>query len=87
MKRAILLTQSGLELPCIILPIEKQLFPIGKEVLVYCQNRLAKGYIESDEDYVAELSIEVEFCIIPELNELLIENQENVQSSEHEQWF
>ena len=87
MKTSILLTQNGLELPCVILPVEKQLFPTGKEVLVYCQNRLTKGYIEYDEDYVAELEVTVEFCIIPELNELLKEQTNNVQSHHQQQWF
>ena len=70
MKKAILFTQNGLELPCVILQ-EKPLFPFGKEALAYCQNRLVKGYIEDDDDYVAELSIVVEFCIAPELDEFL----------------
>ena len=87
MKSAILLTQDGLELPCVILPVEKQLFPTGKEVLVYCQNRLCKGYVDIDEDFVAELEITVEFCIIPELNELLKEQDNHVQSNYKEQWF
>ena len=70
MKKAILFTQNGLELPCVILQ-EKPLFPFGKEALTYCQNRLVKGYIEDDDDYIAELSIVVEFCIAPELDEFL----------------
>lgn len=71
-KKAILFTQEGLELPCVILS-EKPMFPVGKEALVYCQNRLARGYIEDDDDYIAELSIVVDFCIIPELEEFLKE--------------
>lgn len=70
MKKAILFTQDGLDLPCVILQ-EKPMFPIGKEALVYCQNRLVKGYVEDDNDYIAELNIVVEFCIIPELDEFL----------------
>ena len=70
MKKAILFTRDGLDLPCVILQ-EKPMFPIGKEALVYCQNRLVKGYVEDDNDYIAELNIVVEFCIIPELDEFL----------------
>lgn len=76
MKISTLLTNNGLELSCVILPVEKQLSPTGKEVMVYCQNRLARGYIEYDEDYVAEIEITVEFCIIPELDELLKDNKD-----------
>ena len=77
MKTSILLTQSGLELPCVILPVERQLFPEGKEVLVYCQNRLAKGYIKQDDyELVAEVEIQVDFCIIPELDEVIKESKE-----------
>ena len=87
MKVSLLLTQNGLELPCVILPVEKQLFPTGKEVLVYCQNRIARGYIESDEDYVAELEITVEFCIIPELEEILKEEPKKENYVQSSQWF
>ena len=73
MKKALLFTQNG-ELPCVILQ-EKPMFPFGKEALVYCQNRLVKGYIEDDDDYVAELSVVVEFCIAPELDEFLKDEQ------------
>jgi len=67
-----LLTQNGLELPCVVLPIHRQLFPIGKEVMVYCQNRLCKGYVEDEDDeYIAEIEVSVEYLTIPEYdNEL-----------------
>jgi hypothetical protein len=73
MKISTLLTHNDLELPCVILS-EKTLFPVGKEVLVYCQNRLARGYVEDDDTLVAELEIVVEFAIIPELEEFIKEN-------------
>jgi len=77
MKKSSLITQDGLELPCVILPVEKSLFPIGKEVLVYCQNRLVRGYVQDDDDYVAEIEIVVEFAIMPELDEFLKEHESN----------
>ena len=55
MKKSSLITQDGLELPCVILPVEKSLFPIGKEVLVYCQNRLVRGYIQDDDEFVVSV--------------------------------
>jgi hypothetical protein len=70
MKKSNLITHNGLELPCVILS-EKSLFPTGKEVLVYCQNRLARGYIEDDDDYIAEIEVVVDFAMIPELDELV----------------
>lgn len=75
MKKATLLSSNGLELPCIVLPTQRNLFPIGKEVTVYCQNRLVKGYVEDDDELVAELEVIVEWAIIPELEELLKETQ------------
>lgn len=72
-KISTLLTHNDLELPCVILS-EKNLFPIGKEVLVYAQNRLVRGYVEDDDTLVAELEIVVEFAIIPELEEFLKDN-------------
>lgn len=72
-KVSTLLTQNDLELPCVILS-ERTLFPVGKEVLVYCQNRLAKGYIEDDDTLVAELDVVVEFAMIPELDEFIKDN-------------
>ena len=80
MRTATLITQNGLDLPCVVLPVERNLFPIGKEVLVYCQNRLAKGYIETDEDLIAELEIIAEFAIIPELDEFLRENMKETRT-------
>lgn len=73
-KIATLLTDDDLELPCVIL-MEKILFPAGKEVLVYAQNRLVRGYIEDDDSLVAEIDIVISFTIIPELEELLKDNQ------------
>jgi hypothetical protein len=71
MKRiATLLTHNNLDLPCVVL-LEKTLFPVGKEVLVYAQNRLARGYIEDDDDYIAEIEVIVDFAMIPELDELV----------------
>ena len=77
MKKSSLITQDGSELPCVILPVEKSLFPIGKEVLVYCQSHLVRGYIQDDDEFVAEIEIVVDFCIIPELEELLKEQESN----------
>jgi hypothetical protein len=74
MKRiATLLTHNDLDLPCVVLS-EKTLFPVGKEVLVYAQNRLVRGYIEDDDSLVAELEIVVEFLISPELEEFIKDN-------------
>lgn len=74
MKRiATLLTNNDLELPCVVLS-EKALFPVGKEVLVYAQNRLVRGYIEEDDDLVAEIEIVVDFIMSPELEEFIKEN-------------
>lgn len=70
MKVSTLITHNWLNLPCVILS-EKSLFPVGKEVLVYAQNRLARGYIEDDDDYVAEIEVVVDFAMIPELDELI----------------
>ena len=74
MKRiATLLTHNDLDLPCVVLS-EKTLFPVGKEVLVYAQNRLVRGYIEDDDSLVAELETVVEFLISPELEEFIKDN-------------
>lgn len=80
MKTGILVTEE-LELPCVILPVERPLFPVGKEVLVYCQNRLVKGYIDLDEDLVAELEIVSEFCIMPELDEFLKDSKQKIEKN------
>jgi hypothetical protein len=77
-KLATLLTHNDLELPCVVLS-EKSLFPVGKEVIVYAQNRLVRGYIEDDDSLVAELEIVVEFAIIPELEEIIKENSPKQQ--------
>ena len=77
-KLATLLTHNDLELPCVVIT-EKTLFPVGKEVVVYAQNRLVRGYVEDDESFVAELEIVVEFAIIPELEEFLKENEPKQQ--------
>ena len=71
---------KDLELPCVILPIERTLNPKGKEVLVYSQNRLAKGYME-DDTTVVEINIIVEFAIIPELDEFLKDNINDLTES------
>ena len=72
MKKGILITNNGLELPCVIFPTRKQLFPLGEEVTVYCQNRLVKGYMSIlDDELVAELEVIVGYCSIPELDVLL----------------
>ena len=76
-KVATLITENGLDLPCVVLPTQKSLFPVGKEVTVYCQNRLVRGYIEADEDFVAEIEIVAEFAMIPEYDEFLKENSNN----------
>lgn len=69
MIKGTLITSSGIELPCIVLPICRPLFPVGQEVIVYCQNRLVKGYVfEDDYDMIAEISIVVEYANIPEYN-------------------
>lgn len=75
-KIATLLTHNDLDLPCVILS-EKTLFPIGKEVLVYAQNRLVRGYIEDDDSLVAEIEVTVEYIMSPELEEFLKENTES----------
>ena len=75
MKKSNLITQNGLELPCVILPVEKSLFPIGKEVIVYCQNRLVSGYIQDDDAFVAEIEVIADFAMIPEYDEFLKEHE------------
>lgn len=71
-RKGILLTHNDLELECIILT-SKPLFAGGEEVLCYAQNRLVKGFIsELDESIVAEVSVEVQYCIIPELDDELL---------------
>ena len=71
MKKSTLLTSNGLEIDCLIVD-RKPLISGGEEALVYIQNRLVKGYIKDDDDYVAEISIFVNWCIIPEFEEELL---------------
>lgn len=71
MKVSRLLTSNGLDLPCVVLPTRRTLFGGGTEVMVYCQNRLVKGIIQEEDDPVAEIEIFVDWCIIPELQEML----------------
>lgn len=71
-KRSKLLTSNDLELDCIIIS-RKPLIAGGEEVLCYAQNRLVKGFVQGDDDFVAEVSIVIGFAIIPELAELLYE--------------
>lgn len=80
----ILLTNNGLELPCLIV-FEGKILPFdGKhqEVLVYCQNRLVKGLLF--EDYVSELEIISEFIINPDWEEKLYEAKNQAQNIS---WF
>lgn len=79
MKRiSTLITHNDLDLPCIILS-EKPLFPVGKEVLVYAQNRLVRGYIEDDDSLVAEMEVIVEYVMAPELEEFIKENIKKIK--------
>jgi hypothetical protein len=71
-KRSKLLTSNDLELDCVIIS-RKPLIAGGEEVLCYAQNRIVKGFIQGEDDFVAEISIVVGFAIIPELAELLYE--------------
>ena len=71
-KKAKLITHNDIELDCLIIS-RKPLIAGGEEVLCYSQNRLVKGYVEDDDDFVAELEIVVEFIVAPELSEELYE--------------
>lgn len=71
-KRSKLLTSNDLELDCVIIS-RKPLIAGGEEVLCYAQNRIVKGLVQDEDDFVAEISIVVGFAIIPELAELLYE--------------
>ena len=71
-KRSKLLTSNDLELDCVIIS-RKPLIAGGEEVICYSQNRLVKGLVQDDDDFVAEISIVIGFVIIPELAELLYE--------------
>lgn len=74
MKVSKLLTKNGLELMCIVLPLEKTMFDSTKEVIVYCQNRLVKGEYTPGIG-VIEKHVIVEFLICPEFEEVLYEIQ------------
>lgn len=74
MKVSKLLTKNGLELMCIVLPLEKAMFDSTKEVIVYCQNRLVKGEYTPGIG-VIEKHVIVEFLICPEFEEVLYEIQ------------
>jgi hypothetical protein len=71
-KRSKLLTHNDLELDCVIIS-RKPLIAGGEEVLCYAQNRIVKGFVQGEDDFVAEIAIVVGFAIIPELAELLYE--------------
>lgn len=71
-KKSKLLTHNDLELDCLIIS-RKPLIAGGEEVLCYAQNRIVKGFVQDDEDFVAEIAIVIGFAIIPELAELLYE--------------
>ena len=58
-KKSLLLTHNKLELECLIIS-RKTLITGGEEALVYCQRRLVKGFINDDDDFVAEVDIIVE---------------------------
>ena len=75
MKLGTLLTNNKLEIPCVILPVQRPIFTGGKEVLVYAQNRITRGYLsDEDDEIVAEIEIVVDFAMIPELDEFIKEN-------------
>lgn len=76
MKVSKLLTKNGLELICIVLPLEKPIFESTKEVIVYCQNRLVKGEYTPGIG-VIEKCVIIEFLICPEFEEVLYEIQSN----------
>ena len=58
-KKSLLLTHNKLELECLIIS-RTTLITGGEEALVYCQRRLVKGFINDDDDFVAEVDIVVE---------------------------
>ena len=58
-KKSTLLTHNKLELDCLIIS-RTTLITGGEEALVYCQRRLVKGFINDDDDFVAEVDIVVE---------------------------
>ena len=58
-KKSTLLTHNKLELDCLIIS-RRVLITGGEEALVYCQRRLVRGFINDDDDFVAEMDIIVE---------------------------
>ena len=58
-KKSLLLTHNKLELECLIIS-RTTLITGGEEALVYCQRRLVRGFINDDDDFVAEVDIVVE---------------------------
>lgn len=58
-KKSTLLTHNKLELECLIIS-RTTLITGGEEALVYCQRRLVKGFINDDDDFIAEVDIVVE---------------------------
>ena len=58
-KKSLLLTHNKLELECLIIS-RTTLITGGEEALVYCQRRLVRGFINDDDDFVAEVDILVE---------------------------
>lgn len=58
-KKSTLLTHNKLELDCLIIS-RTTLITGGEEALVYCQRRLVRGFINDDDDFVAEVDIVVE---------------------------
>ena len=77
-KRSVLLTSNENEIDCLIIS-RKPLIYGGEEVIAYAQNRLFKGFVQDDDDFVVEIDIIIEFCIIPELQEMLYELQSNIK--------
>jgi hypothetical protein len=58
-KKSTLLTHNKLELECLIIS-RTTLITGGEEALVYCQRRLVRGFINDDDDFIAEVDIVVE---------------------------
>ena len=80
-KKSLLLTHNKLELKCLIIS-HKTLITGSEEALVYCQNRLVKGFINDDDSFVAEMDILVEDIFSQSLeNEL--NNLSNHEISSH----
>ena len=77
-KKSTLLTSNDNEIDCLIIS-RKPLICGGEEVLAYAQNRIVKGLIQDDDDFIAEIESVITFCIIPELEEELYELQSNIK--------